>query len=85
MAKAGRLSCQSRSRLKSSAGEKLGMFGPARGCPGIRAWGAWAGCGHFEVVSLGVWRMFVYFMAILGVSEAGSRTNIAIVSLCSLG
>lgn len=51
--KAGRLACQSRNRLRSSAGEKLGMFGPARGCPGIRVWGAWAGCGHFEAVSWG--------------------------------
>ena len=59
--KAGRFACQSKNRLRSSAGEMFGIFGPARGCPGV-------------------WLMLIYFMAILGVSEAASRINIALVS-----
>lgn len=66
--------------VEESAEELCGMFGPAQGCPGIRAWGAWAGCRHFEDCFPGVWSTFVYFMAILGVSEAASRMSIAIVS-----
>ena len=61
------------------------MFGPARGCPGIRAWGAWAGCGHFEVVSPGVWLTFAHPTAVLGVSEAASGTNMAIASFVFFG
>lgn len=43
-------------------GGDLGMFGPARGVSRDQAWGAWAGCGHFEAVSRGCWFILWLFL-----------------------
>ena len=57
----------------------LGCLDPRGVVPGSEL-GARGPVADISRLFPGVWSMLIYFMAILGVSEAASRINIALVS-----